>query len=48
MRNYRTEVHPLTADDLQTTIELGMSVFFNLDQFFPARDCLTSRCGVLR
>lgn len=34
MKNYRTEVRPLTGEQLSEALDLGMDLFLNLDRYF--------------
>ncbi len=35
MRNYRTELHQMTPEELAEALELSMDLFLNLDRYFP-------------
>ena len=35
MKNYRTEVHQMTPEELAEALELSMDLFLNLDRYFP-------------
>jgi hypothetical protein len=34
MKDYRTQVQPLTGEQLGEALELGMDLFLNLDRYF--------------
>ena len=35
MKNYRTELHQMTPEELAEALELSMDLFLNLDRYFP-------------